>query len=562
MKRSKREAENRHRAKKAKRNFRGRDTAPEAMCAKIRLKSSANPPTAVGGIQPTLFTLLFVIFIFTPCAFAQNPPVIRQPQGAQAIQLPTSGRSGQSGTVTSTQAPVPGTTNSVNTLNPAVLPQGPFTGSANSAARMPFSGALSLREAVERGIEYNLGAVGLTNGVLQSRGQKNVVRSALLPNLNASLSETVEQVNLQALGLRFQSPIPGFTIPTIVGPFNFFDLRATLTQSVFDWTAWSNFRSAKAVLRSAEWSAEDAQDLVVLAVGGAYLQVIAAQARVDATRAQLETANALYQQALQQRAAGVIAQTDVNRSQVESLTQQQRLVTLQNDLAKQKINLARLTGLPPNEQYVLCDLLPFSPAPPISFDEALRQAFERRADLKAAEAQVKAAERARCAARAQRLPSLSISADYGVIGTNPSQSHGTFAVVGTLSIPIWQGGRIKGDIEQAEAALAQRQAELEDIRGRIESDVRNACLDLRAAASQVEVARKNIQVARQNLDLTRQRFTAGVSDNVEVVQAQESVANAELDYVNSVFAHNVAKLSLARAIGRAAENLPQFLKLQ
>jgi outer membrane protein TolC len=221
-----------------------------------------------------------------------------------------------------------------------------------------------------------------------------------------------------------------------------------------------------------------------------------------------------------------------------------------------------LTGLPPNEFYDITDPVPFTPAPPIPFDQALGQAFENRADLKAAQAQVRAAEEALKAARAERLPSFSIYADYGVIGKNPAQSHGTFTVVGTLSFPIWLGGRIKGHIEQAEAALYQRRAELEDIRGLIESQVRNAYLDMQAAANQVGVALKNIQTARQNLDLTRQRFDAGVSDNVEVVQAQESVATANLDYVNSVFAHNVAKLSLARAIGRAATNLPQFLRMQ
>jgi outer membrane protein TolC len=182
--------------------------------------------------------------------------------------------------------------------------------------------------------------------------------------------------------------------------------------------------------------------------------------------------------------------------------------------------------------------------------------------LKAAEAQVRAAERERSAARSERLPSLSLSADYGAIGTNPASSHGTFSVVGTLRFPIWQGGRTEGDIQQADAALVQRQAELEDLRGRIESDVRNAYLDLQAAAGQVEVARENLQVSHENVDLTRQRFEAGVSDNVEVVQAQESVATAELDYINGVFAHNIAKLSLARAIGHADENLPQYLQLR
>src|SRR5262249_32723612 len=190
---------------------------------------------------------------------------------------------------------------------------------------------------------------------------------------------------------------------------------------------------------------------------------------------------------------GLVWEMDVNRSQIQALTQEQRLVSLQNDLAKQKINLARLTGLSSTDRYDISDDVPFSAAPSISIEDALKQAYEQRSDLKAAEAQVRAAERARSAARAERLPSFSIRADYGVIGLNPAQSHGTFTVAGTIRIPIWQGGRTEGDIEQAEAALAQRQSELEDIKGRIESDVRNAYLDLQAATSQVEVALKNIQ---------------------------------------------------------------------
>jgi outer membrane protein TolC len=182
--------------------------------------------------------------------------------------------------------------------------------------------------------------------------------------------------------------------------------------------------------------------------------------------------------------------------------------------------------------------------------------------LKAAQAQVRAAERARSAARAERLPSLSLTADYGVIGTNPAQAHGTFAVVGSLKFPIWNGGRIEGDVEQADAALTQRRAEVDDLRGQIETDVRKAYLDLEAARSQVEVATENLQVTKENLKLTRQRYDAGVTDNVEVVQSQDSVAGADLDYINSVFAHNLAKLALARAVGQAAGNLAEFIKYQ
>jgi outer membrane protein TolC len=246
---------------------------------------------------------------------------------------------------------------------------------------------------------------------------------------------------------------------------------------------------------------------------------------------------------------------------VQVLVQQQRLLSVQNELAKQKINLARMIGLPPTDQYDLSDDVPFSAAPALSLDDALGQALATRADLKAAEAQVQAAARALTAARAERLPSVSVNADYGAIGSTPAQARSTFAVVGTVRVPIWEGGRAAGHIETAEAAVAQRRAEADDLENQIEGDVRKAYLDVQAAASQLDVADKNRDVTRENLDLTRQRFEAGVTDNLEVVQAQEALAGAELDRIDSLFAHNVAKLSLARATGHAADRVADLLKL-
>jgi len=217
--------------------------------------------------------------------------------------------------------------------------------------------------------------------------------------------------------------------------------------------------------------------------------------------------------------------------------------------------------LPATDQYDLADDVPFSAAQAVDLSEALAEAGRSRMDLKAAEAQVQAAERSKAAAGAERLPSLAVNGDYGLIGITPEESHGTFSAAATLRIPIWQGGRTGGDIEEADAALQQRRAELDDLRNQVEGDVRQAYLDLQAAASQVDVAQRNSQVVGEQLDLTRQRFEAGVTDNVEVIQAQESAESAQLDYINSVFAHNLAKLSLARAMGRPAETWMDFLKL-
>jgi outer membrane protein TolC len=525
----------------------------------LAMKMKSAPIFRISG---TAAILRLAAFVIATRGFAQGAPPANPSQSTQAIPLPLSGRAGQNGSVTAVESPIAGTTTSVNTINPAVQVQGPYSGSALSTAKLPFSGKLSLHEAIERGLDFNLGAAGLNNAARQAQGQSQVARSALLPNLNGNVTETVEQINLRASGIHFNSPIPGFNFPTIVGPFNVIDMRASLTQSVVDLTAWNNYRSANDVYHANQFSARDARDLVVLAVGGAYLQVIASQERVKSAHAQYDTANALYQQNFQKRSAGLVAQVDLDRSQVEALAQQQRVTSLETDLAKKKIALARMIGLPPTNDYDLTDDVPFSAAPPLSLDDAIKQAFERRADLKAAEAQVRAAERTLAAARDERLPSLSVSGNYGDIGTNPAQSHGTFVAAATLRLPIWQGGRTEGDIKEAEASLAQRQAELEDVKSQVESDVRNAYLDLQAASSQVEVARKNLAVSRETLDLTRQRFDAGVTDNVEVVQAQEFLTSAELDVINSVFAHNVAKLSLARSIASAADSLQQFLSLQ
>jgi outer membrane protein TolC len=480
--------------------------------------------------------------------------------GTAATILPASGRNVQGGSVGATEQPVPGTTTSVNTLNPTVSISGPYSGSMRSTTAIPFSGKLSLEEALRRGLAYNLGSVGLAQSVRQNSAQVRAARSALLPNINGSVSETVAQTDLAAFGLHFS--VPGFRIPTVVGPYNYFDLQATLSQTVANLTAIDNYRSAKATARASQYSLQDAHDLVTLAVGGAYLQVLAAEARVESAQTQLETANAVFHQSSEQHQEGVLGRLNVDQSQLQTLAQQQQIITLRNDLAKQKINLARLTGLPPIADYQLTDTFPFSPAPVQSVDDAVTRAGQQRADLKAAQSQVEAATKALAAARAERLPSASVSGYYETIGANPADLHGAFNFVGTVNVPIWQGGKTEADIAQAEAVLAQRQAELEDTRGQIEAEIREVYLDLEAAAGQVEVARKNIQVAEETLEMARARMQAGVINTVEVVQAQQTVSSAQLDLINSVFAHNLAKLSLARELGHATEQLPALLKPQ
>jgi outer membrane protein TolC len=493
-------------------------------------------------------------------ALAQMGGAAAEGSTSEATQLPLSGRTANSGSVETGQTPIPGATTSVNTINTTVQVTGPFGGSSSSILNMPFSGTLSFSEAIQRGLEFNLGATGLATAVRQARGQSKVARSNLLPNLSGAFSEHYLTTDLDTIGIRSALGTRVPFLPTVVGPISYFDLRATLTQNLVDLTLLNNYRSSKEIVKANDASVQDARDTVVLAVGASYLQVIAAKARVASERAQLETAEAVYKQTAQRRAAGLAAQLDLNQDLVRAQTERQRLATMENDLARQKINLARLTGLPPNDQYDISDDFLYSPPPAISVDVAIQQALEMRADLKAGEAQLRAAEKTRAAARAERLPSLSLSADIGEIGPRFSQAEHTYTASGTVHIPIWQGGRVRGDIEQAEAALDQRRAELADTRGRIASDIRNAYLDLETAASQVELSKNNQQVARDNLRLTQEKFETGVSDSVEVSQARQALASADLDYITALFAHNLAKLSLARALGGAEGRLGEYLR--
>jgi outer membrane protein TolC len=295
--------------------------------------------------------------------------------------------------------------------------------------------------------------------------------------------------------------------------------------------------------------------MVVLAVGGTYLQTLATAARVASQKAQVDNAQAIYNQALVRKAAGTNARIDVTRSLVELQTEQQQLTSLSADYRKQLIGLARLIGLPQDREITLADALDSTQTALPEAAQAIQSAFAHRSDLQATEAQVKAAELAVSAARAERMPSASVSGYYGTIGPNPATEHGVFALTASINVPIYQGGRISADIDQAEVTLHQRQAELADARGRVEQGIRTALIDLETALGQVKVADSNRSLAADTLTQARDRFAAGVATTLEVVQAQQQAAGAESDYISSLFSLNLARLSLAREMGETEAGL-------
>jgi outer membrane protein TolC len=299
--------------------------------------------------------------------------------------------------------------------------------------------------------------------------------------------------------------------------------------------------------------------LVVLVVGANYLQALADASRVEAVQAQVDTSKALFEQATSLKNAGMVPGIDVLRSQVEYQAQQQRLLVAQNEYDKQMLALARVVGLPMGQQFRLTDTIPKAEPVPITLDEALTRALQERSDFKEAQATVRAAELSKKAATAERYPTFGFNGDYGVIGRSPGNSHGTFTAAFGLQIPIFEGGKIRADEIQAESLLQTRQAQLDDLRQRIDYEVRSAFLDVTAATKQLEVATSALNLAREQVVQARDRFAAGVSNTVEVVQAQEQQATAEENFISSLYAHNVAKLSLARATGIAEDATKKFL---
>jgi len=450
-------------------------------------------------------------------------------------------------------------TNGASTPGQAIPGTGgvsPFAGSV-PAKLVPGVLPLSLRDAIDRGLRQNLGLLLSNADVRAARGQRWEQLSSLLPHVTAAPYVAESKINLAEIGF---SDVPGFSIPPSIGPFSYFDARAAVTQTVFDWKSINATRAASQSLKSASYTFKDARDLVVLAVGYTYLQAIADESRIETAEAQVKTAQALYDQASDQITAGTSPDIDGLRTKVELQTRQQQLIQAKNNFAIQKLTVARVIGLAPGQEFEFTDKSPYQAFEAITVDEALKRAYASRSDFQAAMTEVRAALFSRKAAEAGYLPSLSFNADYGTGGSHPSTSTQVSDVRGTLSIPIFQGGSVHGDVLQADARLEQSRERLENLRAQIDSDVRAALLNLQSSADQVNVARSNIDLAEETLTQSRDRFSAGVTDTVEVVQSEEAVASSHEQYISSLYNYNYAKISLARALGLAEQGVKEYFK--
>lgn len=429
--------------------------------------------------------------------------------------------------------------------------QSPLMGGIPSGTATKEVLPLSLSEALRRGLEHNLGNILSEHALQATRGARLLALSQLLPKVEADVTDSPRQVNLEAFGFKGGG---------VVGPYNVFDVRAYVSQPVLDLPALNRYRAEKENVRASEFSRQNTRDTVVFVCSNLYLQAVASQSRIAANRAQVQTAQTLYDLAVDQKAAGVVPGIEVLRAKVELQARQQRLIVAEDRFAKDKLALARAIGLPLGQEYSLTDSMSYVPFAVMPLEEAVERAYRARPDYQSAQAKVRSAEATRKAAQAGRLPTIGFNGDYGDIGQRPWDSHGTFTVTAILRIPIFQGGSVRARVIETDALLRQREAELEDLRGRIFYEVQTAFLDLEAAAEFVQVAESANSLANEQVEQSKDRFRAGVTNNVEVVQAQEALAAASENYISGLQAHNASKLALAKAMGISETEYEQFLR--
>ena len=460
---------------------------------------------------------------------------------------------------------------SINTPKPISPAEGTTTPSAQAAERQnPYLGSvpgqatgttvqLSLQDAIARGLRYNLGLVESKQGSADVHADRLRALAALLPQISATGRQAFEDLSYKEIGLKLP-PIPGLpSLTPTSGGFGYQDARIAVSQSVFDQQLRQRYRARKDEEQASALSVKDSRDVVVLAVGTAYFQVIASAARLETAKAQVAAAQEFDRLTANRVSSEVSPEIDSLRAQVERQSAEQRVTNLTNQLQKDKLTFARITGLAIDQDFELTDK-PFAGGlGAMTLESATAEALRGRADLASAEAFVRAAEATLRAEKAQRLPAVSLTADYGGGGANMGNFNPVYTVAGNISAPIYTGGRISADIGQAHADLERRKAEYQDLRGRVAYDVRIAWLDAGASASSVKVAESNRTLAVRAQAQSQDRYTNGVTNYLEVVQALEVVAAANENYIQSLYSLNVAMISLARAMGGADTRLPQLL---
>lgn len=410
---------------------------------------------------------------------------------------------------------------------------------------------LTMKRAVEMAVSPEGSArIQLADeSVKQAESRAQQARAALLPDLDATVGHQSQTRNLEAFGLRFASPIPGMQFPTFVGPFNVFDVRAALRQSVFDFPSIRRYQAARTAVGGVKAERENTADAVAATVARAYVGALKADADVESANANVQLAQALLNLIQRQKRAGTGTGIEVTRARVQLANEQQRLLVASNERRRAHLQLLRAIGLRLDTQIELDEKLSYTPLPAVTWDQAKRRALELRADYKAQSEREHSARLSSSATALERLPSVAALADYGSIGTGMNNALPTRTYGVQVRLPIFDGGR--RDARRGENASQHRQEQVRtrDLREAIELEIRLALDTIASAAEQVEVAAEGLKLADEELASAQRRYAAGVATSIEVTDAQTRLERARDNHVTALFAHNLARIDLAHAQG-------------
>lgn len=410
---------------------------------------------------------------------------------------------------------------------------------------------LSLKQAVDIALSPEGNArVQLAEELIRSAHARCAqARAVLLPNVDASLSQQSQTRNLAAFGIRISLPIPGFTFPTFVGPFNVFDARATASQTVFDLSSIRRLQASRAGVTQAEAELESTQDQVRGQVARAYLAALRAQASVETAKANVELSEVLLKLANDQKAAGTGTGIEVTRAKVQLANEKQKLLIAENDLSKAHLELLRVMGLNLDVTVELNERLSHTPVPGVTAQQAMQVALESRADWKAQARREETARLNQSATKLERVPSLSLFADYGSIGSSidhaiPTRTYG-FAV----RFPVFDGGRRDARRAESSSQLRQEAIRTRDLRAQIELDIRLALDSLRSADEQVKTAGEGLALSENELAQAQRRYKAGMGSSIEVTDAQTRLERARDNRILALFHYSLARIDLNMAMG-------------
>jgi outer membrane protein len=410
--------------------------------------------------------------------------------------------------------------------------------------------------SLKRAVEIATSAEGNTNVQLagealkQTRERSLETKAALLPNVDGAVTWQDMTRNLAAAGISFTTPIPGFQIPTFVGPFHTLDTRLTGTQSLFDFSSIRRYQASKAGVSAATSDVENTEEQVAAQVARAYLAAVRADADVESAQANVKLSQALVTQAENQKRAGTGTGMEITRAKVQLANDQQRLLDSENNRRSAYLRLLRVMGMRLDTELQLTDPLRFVPVDEVTLEQASAEALKQRPDYAAQREREDNARLSASASKMQRLPSVAAFGDYGTIGTGPSSLLPTRTVGISVRVPIFDGG--KRDAQRAESASQYRatQAQTRDLKEQIELDVRLALDELHSAEEQVKVARDGLALANDEMTQARRRYDAGVAIQLEVTDAQTRLATARDNQTAALYKYNLARVDLAQAMGK------------